>query len=162
MLPVRAVLVALYLATLAACCIPMKRAGLEQPDAEIVVRNAKGPLGGTTVILRRFIRAPGPQEVLQDYVVETNSLGSVSFARIDTRDTVMPFMMHGVPDIGFEVCATGPEGSAVGVLSASNFNVDQPHERIELTLEPAHPDCASAGGRGSVWEVFPATAERAL
>ena len=101
---------ALVCLAVACCPFPKKRTTLIRPGGTVRVLDAATgePIEGANVVLRRVRVGPPPQIETHSWSAATNAKGEVSFELELGTETTMPLMMHGVPQWGFEVCATHP------------------------------------------------------
>ncbi|HHO54650.1 MAG TPA: hypothetical protein ENK18_28180 [Deltaproteobacteria bacterium] len=128
---------------LGACCLPWAVDAIEQPGLEVQVLRADGqPAAGAEILLRRLITAPPPRDELARWAVIADEQGRARFERVIGSDTVMPLMMHGVPDVGFEVCARGEGGAITEALGLdARRDLDAASLDLTLTLEPGRRSC---------------------
>lgn len=114
---------------LGGCCpFPWKRTTLIRPDGTVTVVDADTgePLDGATVVLRRYRVGPPPRIETHRWESDTGPDGEASFEMELAKETVMPLMMHGVPQWGFEVCVRHEGHSA---LTTSWLVVDPQADR---------------------------------
>jgi hypothetical protein len=140
---------------LAGCPVPKKRTTLIRPQGTVRVLDAAtgDPLEEAEVVLRRVRVGPPPHIESHSWTARTDAAGEARFELELGTETVMPLMMHGVPQWGFEACATHP-GHAGAWSSwlvvpppSDRSEVGRIDEPLVLELEP--------GGDGSCpWDVL--------
>ena len=104
-----AALAGLPLLLFAVSIIPWRSATLLRPEGTIrVVDESGNPVVGARVIVRRYRVGPPPRVETHRFVQQSDTRGLVRFEmKLDT-ERIFPLLMHGVPQWGFEVCATKP------------------------------------------------------
>ncbi|HJL19213.1 MAG TPA: carboxypeptidase-like regulatory domain-containing protein [Sandaracinaceae bacterium LLY-WYZ-13_1] len=134
----------LGLIPLGACCIPFPEEGLAVPELEVVVVDPAGaPVADAEVVVRRFVTAPSPHTELGRRTGRTDADGVLRFEREVVDERSMPLMMHGRPDIGFELCAdAGERGAAMAEPTANGRDPGAPAETLEITIDPEVRGCA--------------------
>lgn len=90
--------------------IPWRRDTILLPSGTILVIDAatKRPLAGVDVVVYRYRLGPPPRITTHVYRRRTSTDGAVSFDAALGRETILPLMMHGVPQWAFLVCAQKP------------------------------------------------------
>lgn len=128
-------------ATTACCPVPVYRDVSVRPDLTVTVVDAAGqPVPGAAVRVRRFISGPPPATETHRWTGATDEAGTLHLDAIAQREPSMPLMMHGVNWYGWQVCAVAATGSA-GETHHGRTPVEPP-VALQLTLDPAAPDCA--------------------
>ena len=98
------------IATAACCPCPLFRHVLVRPSADVKVVDAKtrAPIAGATVMLRRFNLGPPPRREWDRWTEVTGSAGVVTFTYEKQGIWDQPFLLHGVRQFAWEVCADAP------------------------------------------------------
>jgi hypothetical protein len=130
---------------LGGCCCPTDRQVVRSPAVAVqVVDDESGePVEGARVQLCRVRIGPPPDAVVDRWNKTTDSDGRVSFAYRATEETVMPLMMHGVPQRGWILCAEHPDHGYARGPSRGHLLVERgstevtPREVPDQTIELA-------------------------
>ncbi len=99
---------------------------------------------GARVVFKRLITTPGPETTLESVETTTNEAGIAAFVREETVDTVLPLMMHGVPQLGFALCAERDEQSTEVALDVDPLHLGEPPLAVTVTLDRAGSGCGPA------------------
>jgi hypothetical protein len=139
-----------------ACCpFPRKRTTLIRPEGTVRVLDASTgePIEGAEVVLRRVRVGPPPHIESHSWTATTDAAGEASFELELGTETVMPLMMHGVPQWGFEACATHP---GHGGAWSSWLVVPPPSDRSEVgrIAEPLVLELEPGGDEACPWEIL--------
>ena len=126
------------------CCIPVDRQVVHTPavDVQVVDGETGEPVADARVRMCRVRIGPPPDAVVDEWTQHTDADGRVSFAYRETEETIMPLMMHGVPQRGWVLCADHPEHGATQspsghLLVESGSSEETPHEVEPQTIELA-------------------------
>jgi len=107
-----------------------------------VVDDTGDPVEDATVVVRRYRVGPPPHIETHRFEARTDTDGEATFEIDVGKESVMPLMMHGVPQWGFEVCATAPGYSSahsswlVVAPQDDRHTVGQIREPLVLVLSP--------------------------
>jgi hypothetical protein len=134
----------LGLIPLGACCIPFPERGLAVPELEVAVVDPAGaPAADAEVVVRRLVTAPSPRTELARRTGRTDADGVARFDREVVDEQSMPLMMHGRPDLGFELCVdAGERGAAMAEPAANGRDPEAPAETLQVVLDPDARGCA--------------------
>ena len=128
-----------------ACCIPRERTALQRPALSIqVVDRHGGPVAGATVHVRRTDMANQPPLVLHASATTTDGEGRAQFERLEAQENYFPYMLHGLPNDAYEVCALAP-GMGTAIVGVYAGPVGAPQEeplQVSLVLDGESPGCA--------------------
>lgn len=125
---------ALLLAIALAGCIPVKKTYVTWPGRTVRVKDGKGAIAAAKLAIVR-VEHPYSREV-ETRTFTTDEAGEVKLVEEKTTKTVMPLMMHGVPQYSFRACA-----EAAGHASATKEWWDAGASPIELTLARGSRPC---------------------
>ena len=154
-IPPHAWVVASLCLAVACCPFPKKRTTLIRPEGTVRVLDAASgePLEGAEVVLRRVRVGPPPHIETHSWTAVTDARGEASFEMELGTETVMPLMMHGVPQWGFEVCVTSPGRDGAW---SSWLVVPPPSDRAEVGRidEPLVFELVEGGDETCPWEAL--------
>lgn len=144
----------LVASVLSGCFCTKQRTIVQSPAVvvEVVDQESGEPVEGARVKMCRIQIGPPPSEVLDRWETRTDADGRASFAGSTTSETVMPLMMHGVPQRGWELCVEHDEYAMVTsardggyLLVESMSEGETPRELPRQTVELPSKDSGSYG-----------------
>ena len=129
-----------------ACFIPVQRTSQVCPGGLVQVEDADGrPIAAATVTVQRW-SAPHHQPE-GEWQAVTDAAGNASFTATEEEETIMPLMMHGVPEYSWTVCAEaeghGPTEAPWDFDPATFRTVPE----VVITLAPGEGRCEPQGQR---------------
>ena len=133
---------------LGGCCCTTDRVIVRSPGVEVtVVDEGSGEaVQDARVRLCRIRIGPPPDEVLDEWTKTTGPDGRASFEYRRDEETVMPLMIHGVPQRAWELCVEAdghaPMSDEILVETAGD-SANTPSHLPDQTVELAESDGVS-------------------